>query len=102
MFVFSAGGRTSGKASEKCNISKITRDIQDTCCKKECMKSVSPNTVSSKRTLYWGKKSKEKMAYVYNALETGRVEEKGNLLMVDSALVCTKAWCIIHAIAPSW
>ena len=49
-----------------------------------------------------GEKSKEKMAYVYNALETGRVEEKGNLLMVDSALVCTKAWCIIHAIAPSW
>ncbi len=102
MFVFSAEGQKTEKAAEKCSLGKILRDMQDTCCKKECVKGVSPQTVLSKRTLYWEKSCKDRMAYVYHAIETGKVEEKGNLLMVESGLVCTKAWCIIHAITPSW
>ncbi|KAL9977255.1 hypothetical protein ACROYT_G014637 [Oculina patagonica] len=91
MFVFSAEVQTTAKAAEKCILGKILRDMQDTCCKKECIKGVSPQTVLSKRTLYWGKTSKDRMAYVYHAIETGRMEEKGNLLMVESGLVCANA-----------
>ncbi|KAJ7381365.1 Exocyst complex component 1 [Desmophyllum pertusum] len=94
-------GRMTGKLVKKCNVNAVIREIAEPCCKRGCIFTTSPQTVLNKRTSYWGKSEKERAAFVYQAIEAGRVEDKGNLLMVDGVLVCSTAWCRIHGIVLS-
>ncbi|KAJ7371600.1 hypothetical protein OS493_024276 [Desmophyllum pertusum] len=94
-------GRMTGKLVKKCNVNAVIRDIAEPCCKRGCIFTTSPQTVLNKRTSYWGKSENERAAFVYQAIEAGRVEDKGNLLMVDGVLVCSTAWCRIHGIVLS-
>ncbi|KAJ7381839.1 hypothetical protein OS493_038724 [Desmophyllum pertusum] len=106
------GGKSNKKVQEKTDSLNVIRDLEETCCREECVKELSVKSVITKREFFWSKGPKERNEFVVNTIESIQSNESGNRFkgrrpaekrhFVDGSQVCVKAWCKVYGIAPSW
>lgn len=90
-FSFSSEGEPSAKLMSKTDTSKIMREIQEGCCKKNCIQSIPIRAIKEARECYWRKNVTERRDVLSRALANG--------LVCCGEFVCAGAWCKVHGIS---
>ena len=74
------------------------KDLEEKCCRRDCIREIPPRLVKEKRERYWKKTKKEQHAFVDEAL-TNRVDGAHYL---NSTRICAKGWCTVYGMSISW